>query len=278
MSNIKFNHVFAVLLALSALSAFVIPPRYTDKALPQVQSVFAPVSVPARRAGTWAHERLAPRKSRDTRDVEAVKAENELLRGLVIKLQSEVDFEQKRNAQWARLGSLKDRCLPVEVAGADAGARDSLALAGSTLERVRDGCVGLYPGGAAGQIQGRAGVAGAQLRLITDRGFKVRGHFVRMGKDLRPQRLGQAIVLFEGVGGALVVRPPLSEADVRGLGLQVGDTAVAEERDWPSDLVGQQLGAVTRIEPKRDAAGFVEIRVEPPTNLEMLREVMVLVR
>ena len=277
MSYIKFNHAFASLLVLSALSAFVIPPHYTNKALPQVQSVFAPVSVPARRAGAWVHEKVAPKRSRDTRDVESVKAENERLRGLVTQLQSQVEFEQQRNAQWARLGSLKDRCVPVEVTGADAGPRDSLALAGSTLERVRDGAVALYPGGVAGQIQpGRAGLAGAQLQLITDRGFKVRGYFVRIGPDLRPRRLGSKVVLFEGVGGALVVRPPIDEADARDFALQPGDVAVAGDRDWPSDLVGQQLGIVAKVEPKTD--GFVEVRVEPSTNLETLGEVMVLVK
>ena len=277
MSYLKFNHVFASLLVLSALSAFAIPPQYTNKALPQVQSIFAPVSVPARRAGTWVHEKFATKKSLDTRDIQAVKAENERLRGLVVQLQSQVEFEQQRNAQWARLGSLKDRCVPVEVTGADAGTRDSLTLAGSTLERVREGAVALYPGGVAGQIPpGRAGVAGAQLRLITDRGFTARGYFVRIGPDLRPQRRGSKVVLFEGVGGAMVVKPPLEENDARDFGLQVGDLAVAGERDWPSDLVGQQLGTVTKVEPKTD--GFVEVRVEPATNLETLGEVMVLVK
>jgi hypothetical protein len=277
MSYLRFNHVFGSLLVLSALSAFAIPPQYTNRALPQVQSIFAPVSVPARRAGAWAYEKFAARKSLDTRDVEAVKAENERLRGLVVELQSQVEFEQQRNAQWARLGSLKDRCAPVAVTGADAGTRDSLTLAGSTLERVREGAVALYPGGVAGQIQqGRAGVAGAQLRLITDRGFKARGYFVRVGPDLRPQRRGSKVVLFEGVGGAMVVRPPLDENDARDLALRVGDVAVAGERDWPSDLVGQQLGTVTRVEPNTN--GFVEVRVEPATNLETLNEVMVLVK
>lgn len=277
MSYIKFNQVFAFLLVLSALSAFVIPPHYTTRALPQVQSIFAPVSVPARRVGAWVHERVAPRRSRDTRAALDVKAENQRLRDLYNQVLAQLEVEQKRNAQWARLGPLKDRCVPVDVAGADAGPRDSLALEGSTLERVRDNAVALYAGGIAGQIQGRAGLAGAQLRLITDRGFKVRGYFVRITPDLQRIKLTPT-VLFEGVGGALVVRPPLSEQDVRQAALQPGDIALADERDWPTDLVGQQLGAISKVEPKRDAAGFMEIRVEPPTNLEMLNEVMVLVK
>jgi hypothetical protein len=276
MSQIKFNHVFSFLLLLSALSAFVIPPRYTGKALPQVQSIFAPVSLPARRLGVWAQRKVSPRESPDKRRAEDVKAENQRLRDRVIELEAQVEVERARNAQWARLGPLKDRCVPVAVVGADAGTRDSLALEASTLERVRDNAVALYAGGIAGQIQGRAGVAGAQLRLITDKGFRVRGYVVRMTADLRTQRLTQTPVLFEGIGGALVVRPPLSEQAVREAGLEPGDIALADDKDWPADLVGKPLGAITKIEPKRDAANFMEIRVEPSMNLKMLDEVMVL--
>ena len=219
---------------------------------------------------------MRQKETRDRRDAEDVKAENQRLRDRVNFLEAQLEVEQKRNAQWARLGPLKDRCVPVDVVGSDSGLRDSLALEGSTLHRVRDNAVALYPGGIAGQIQGRAGVAGAQLRLITDKGFKVRGHFVRTGADLQRQRT--RTVLFEGIGHALVVRPPLSEADAAEAKLRAGDVALAEEPDWPTDLVGQQLGTVVKIEPKRDAPGFVEIRVEPQQNLEMLNEVMVLVK
>ena len=281
MSYIKFNQVFAFLLVLSALSAFVIPPKYTNKALPQLQAAFSPVSRPARSAGQWVHARVSQKESPDKRNAEDVKAENQLLRERNAWLEAQLEVERQRNAQWARLGSLKDRCVSVDVAGSDAGPRDSLALEGSTLEQVEDRDVALYPGGVAGQIQGRVGMAGAQLRLITDKGFKVRGHFARLtrAEDGTPhtERL-TAMVLFEGVGGALVVRPPLSEQAVKEARLRPGDVALAEERDWPTDLVGLTLGTVTKIEPRRDAPRFTEVRVEPQTNLEMLDEVMVLVK
>jgi hypothetical protein len=277
MSSIKFNHVFGLLLILSALSAFVIPPQYTTRALPQLQSLFAPVSVPARKAGAWVHGRLVREESRDQRGVEDVKAENRRLRDRVNFLEAQLEVEQKRNAQWARLGPLKDRCVPVDVVGSDSGPRDSLALEGSTLRNVRDNAIALYPGGIAGQIQGRAGLAGAQLRLITDKGFKVRGYFVRSNGG-EAQRQRTRTMLLEGVGGALVVRPPINDADAAEAKLRPGDVALAEEPDWPTDLVGQQLGTVAKVEPSRGVLGFVEVRVEPQQNLEMLNEVMVLVK
>jgi len=274
MSQIKFNHVFSLLLALSALSAFVIPPRFTNKAHPQLQSIFAPVSGPARRAGAWLHGKFNQRESPDRRNAEDVKAENQTLRGQVIRLTAQLDFERKRNAQWATLGDLRDQCVAVEVAGADSGPRDSLALQGSTLEHVRDNAIALYPGGVAGQIS-RAGIAGAQLRLITDKGFRVRGYFVRMNRELQPQRLSPATFLFEGIGGAMVMRQ-LNEQDAAQVGVRAGDLAVVEEREWPPQLRGVALGAVTKIAPLRNAPGFVEIRVEPSVNLELLDEVMVM--
>ena len=280
MSHIKFNHVFGFLLVLSLLSAFVIPPKYTNKALPQVQSIFAPVSGPTRRAAVWVHGRVAPPESADRRRAEDVKDENQKLRLQVIELRAQLDRERKRNEQWATLGRVRDQCVAVEVAGGDGGSRDSLALAGSTLEHVRDNAVALYPGGVAGQIQGRAGIAGAQLRLVTDLGFRVQGRFVRMDRNLAPQPVlnDGVVITFEGVGGAMVVRPPLSEGVVSAAGLKVGDIAVAHEREWPPVLEGKALGTVTRIEPRRDAAGFLEVRVEPSMNLMMLDEVMVMRR
>jgi hypothetical protein len=275
MSQIKFNHVFSVLLLLSALSAFVIPPRFTDKAHPQVQSIFAPVSGPARRVAAWFHGRLSYRESPDKRSAEDVKAENQRLRGQVVELMAQLDFERKRNAQWATLGKLREQCVAVEVAGADAGPRDSLALQGSTLEHVADRAVALYPGGIAGQIRGRAGIAGAQLQLITDRGMRITGYFVRMSPELEPQRLSPATYLFEGIGGAMVTRQ-LNEKDAAQIGIRPGDLVVADEREWPPQLKGKALGSVTKVEPRRTAAGFVEIRVEPSMNLEMLDEVMVM--
>ena len=274
MSQIKFNHVFSILLLLSALSAFVIPPRFTNKAHPQVQTIFAPVSAPARRVGAWFHGKFAHRESSDLRSALDVKAENQRLRGQVIELTAQLEFERKRNAQWATLGKLREQCVAVEVAGADSGPRDSLALQGSTLEHVRDNAIALYPGGVAGQIS-RAGIAGAQLRLITDKGFRVRGYFVRMNRELQPQRLSPATFLFEGIGGAMVMRQ-LNEQDAAQVGVRAGDLAVVEEREWPPQLRGVALGAVTKIAPLRNAPGFVEIRVEPSVNLELLDEVMVM--
>jgi len=275
MSYIRFNHVFAALLLISALAAFAIPEKYSVKPLPGVQAVFAPVSFPLRKLGAWAHDRLAPRDLAGKRSLEALAAENERLKNQNGWLRKQVDIERSRNAQWAPLADLRERCVVLAVAGTDGGTRDSLALPASALERVRDGAFALYPGGVAGEVQGRTGIGGAQLRLVTDRGFRVRGHFDRRGPDGNAAATTPT-VLFEGVGnGAMVVRGSLTWDEVEKGAVKVGDAARLDDRDWPADLHGQALGVVTKVEPLREQRKFAEIRVEPTTNLLLLDEVMV---
>src|SRR5258708_1893366 len=113
MSYIKFNHVFGLLLALSAAAAFVIPEKYSVKPLPGLQAVFAPVSIPVRRIGGWAHDRLFPRDLAGKRTLQAVVAENERLTNVTGFLQKQLEAERRRNAEWAPLADLRDRCIPL---------------------------------------------------------------------------------------------------------------------------------------------------------------------
>jgi hypothetical protein len=275
MSYIKFNHVFALLLALSAAAAFAIPEKYSVKPLPGLQVVFAPVSIPVRHVGGWVHDRLFPRDLAGKRTLQAVVAENERLTDAVGYLQKQLEAERRRNAEWAPLADLRDRCIPLAVAGADAGTRESLALPVSTLERVRDGAFALYPGGVAGRVDGRSGLGGAQLRLITDPGFKVRGHFSRRGAGGEVEQTTE-VFLLEGVGdGAMVARGAVTMEDVQKGLVRVGDSALLDDRDWPAALHGQRLGVVTRIDPMREQHKFAAVRVEPTSNLLLLNEVMV---
>ncbi len=275
MSYIRFNHVFAALLALSAAAAFLIPEKYTVKPLPGLQAVFAPMSLPVRWIGGWAHDRIFPRDLAGKRTLAAVAAENERLTDMVGYLQKQLEVVRRRDAAWAPMENLRDRCIPLAVSGADAGTRESLALPASTLERVADGAFALYPGGVAGRVQGRVGFGGAQLRLITDPGFKVRGHISRRGTGGEVEQM-TTIVVLEGVGnGAMVVRGDVTWEEIEKGHVQPGDAALLDDRDWPPDLHGQRLGVVTKVEPMRTNRKFAEIRVEPSSNLLLLNEVMV---
>jgi hypothetical protein len=278
MSFIKFNHVFAFLLAVGTLTAFVIPDN-ASRRVPSVQGLFAPVSLPMRRLGAWANERLAPRDLTDRRAAQEVRDENLRLATAVDYLQKQLDVERQRNADWEQLGDLRQRCVRVTVVGADAGPRDSLLLPPSTLGHIRDGSYALYPGGVAGQVRGRAGIGGAQLTLVTDRGFKVLGHFARRSGPGPSTQRTPTPVLFEGAGkGAMLVRAAVTWEQAQKNEVQVGDVALLADRDWPLELQGQRLGVVTKVEPMRDAPKFAEVRVEPSVNLMMLKDVMVLAK
>src|SRR5215217_719903 len=158
MSYVRFSHVFALLLVISALSAFAVPEKHSKKPLPGLQGLFAPVSFPARRFGAWAHDRLSPPDLAGKRTFQAIVAENERLTNYVGSLQKQIEIERRRNAEWAPLpADVRERCIAVAVGGADAGPRESLALPPSSLQRVRDGAFALYPGGVAGQVQGGTG-------------------------------------------------------------------------------------------------------------------------
>ena len=286
MSLIKFNHVFVALMAISLLSAFIIPQRYTTKAQPQVQIIFAPVSVPAAGTGAWFRQQVDGDKARDRQSFADLRAQNEALRNELGHAQQQFDELRKRIAEWDRLGRLAELSVPVGVVGQDAGSRDSFALRGSTLEQVHEGMYVLYAGGLVGQVT-KAGLAGAQARLVTDRGFRVEVKFRRLVMVKQPDReepvpttveVDLPSVVAEGVGDAMVARGSLKLADAAAAELRPGDWAVVADRELPRALQGCRVADVVKVEPMRQAPLFAEIRLEPSTNLRTLREVMVMTK
>src|SRR5205807_10168779 len=96
------------------------------------------------------------------------------------------------------------------VVGTDAGARESLSLSGSTLEGIREEMYVVYRGGMVGQVE-RAGLGGAQVRLITDPSFRIRASFGTFQPDanggLQFERVAAPSVVLEGCGkGAMLAR------------------------------------------------------------------------
>ncbi len=264
-------------MGLSVLTAFLLPDRLSHKAQPQLQALFAPIARPAGALGAWVQRHVAPDPIRDQRSSDEIRRENEELKISIATLSQENDYLRKLNGERQKLGPLRELCTPVAVVGSDSGARESLALAGSTLEGVREGMPVLYPGGVVGRIE-RAGLGGAQVLLITDPGFRIRARFGQFRRKPDNQiefaELDTPPVLVEGMGrGAMVVRSLTVEQSKK---LVEGVWVVLDERDWPARLKSQPLGRVTHIGRRRDAPLYAEIRVEPDTNLTRLREVMVM--
>jgi cell shape-determining protein MreC len=278
MSAIKFKHVFAALLVLSALSAFVIPQRYTARAQPQVQSLFQPVAKPVRSIAGWVNERLIKPPAKEARDVATLAAENEELKLETARLTHLLGELVWREAQWKPLGPIRESCTPLKVVGPDTGGRESLLLPGSTFEGLSQGQFVLFSGGVAGLLDKPPGALGSQVRLITDPGMRVEGYFA----GFRNNRLASrqtAAVLFVGIGdGAMRCEKQLTMEEIRREGVELGDGVFLRDKEWDERLHGLRLGKVVRIEPHVDAPLYADIRVEPTSKLLRLRDVMVLTK
>jgi cell shape-determining protein MreC len=290
MSYLRTQHIFVVLMAFSAITGFIVPPQYVGRFQPQVQRLFAPIAWPARKIAGAIQSRVAPAAVEDRRGVADISTENRQLRSEVAMLHTQLEEMYRRDAQLQKLGELKDLCKLFKVIGGDSGTRDSLAIAASTLEGVKDEQYVLYPGGLVGQIQ-RSGYGGAQIRLITDAGFRVRVRFVRFTKaqgETNYEPVGTPVVLAQGAGnGTMLVRDlPLSLIGYDTTGkpkaqeqtLHEGDSAILFDPDCPRALQGRTLGHVIRISASADARQMAEVRLQPDTNLNRLREVMVMTK
>jgi cell shape-determining protein MreC len=282
MSRIKFKHVFAALLALSAISAFILPERFTTKAQPQVQGLFYPVARPVRSVAGWVDVRFST-PTDDGKTSKSLREENESLKQDVITLSMALVELQRRNDERESVGRVREFCQHFPTIGTDAAGREGLLLKGSTLDGLKQGQYAVYWGGVVGTVD-RAGVAGAEVRLITDIGFRVGACFLRpqadkAGKPLTPIRLSTPNLLLEGVGGGAmrcVTKVPIAE--LNDANVEVGDWAFVEETEWDHRLQGYRLGKVTRIAPQPTAPLYADIRIEPATKLTRLPEVMVMTK
>jgi cell shape-determining protein MreC len=279
MSWVRFNHVFVALLVLSALSAFVIPERYTAKAQPQLQGLFYPVAKPARALSAAISGRVSKPDPTDTRDAATLREDNAELRQELEARLRELEEMRLREGERAKLGRLRELCTPVKVVGGDtAASREGLMLQGSTIEGLKQGQVVLVPAGIVGKIDRPPGLAGAQVRLITDRGVRVGAYFGRLDtKTNRVEPLRTSPPLIEGTGdGAMRCATMLTMEEVEAVKLRAGDWVLLDDRDWDERVHYRPIGKIVRVEKKASSPLYADIRIEPMTNLTQLNEVMVL--
>ena len=289
MSYLRIQHVFFGLMGLAAVVAFVVPPRVAARFTPQVQVLFAPVSRPVGGVAAWVTHRVAPPGIDDPRSTQDIREDNLRLRAELAWLQEQLGEASRRDTELAKLGPLKDRCQIFKVTGGDSGTRDSLALAGSTLEGLRNDMYVLTLEGLVGRVQ-RAGIGGAQVQLLSDPGFKVGVRFARyVPQDSNYEYLGTPAVLAQGAGDGTMVVRTLKLSDVgltpdgkrpkKSDGLrEETDYAFLSDNDCPRELQGEPIGKVVRVGPRPDARLFAEVRIQPNTNLKRLREVMVMTK
>jgi cell shape-determining protein MreC len=275
--SLRFNQVFVGLLALSFVSAFILPSRYTNP-VRSIQGLFYPVARPARAIGLALNRRFE-RPPKDDRVVADVRAQNEQLQRLVSQLTAQLEVLQRLHADRQLIGDAQKLCTPAKVVGnGSAAQRESLSLRAGTFDGVREGMAVLYKHGLVGRID-HAGAAGSQVQLCTDRDFGVAAQFRRYAK--RPdgsvvyETPGQTQPYLKGAGrGRMVIanvqlKETTSEIDNP---VRVGDIVVLDDPEWEAAR-GQWMGRIEKIEPARL---FAVITVAPVANLSALDEVMVM--
>lgn len=278
MPLLRFNHVFAFLMLLSFISAFVIPQRVTDKVAAHFRTLFAPVAWPVHRIASSIHYRLNDPYAGDTRPETDLRAENALLRTELARVSRQLEELIRINADRDQLGALRDDSIPMAVVGSD-DKRDALFLRPLLRVAIKENLPVIYPFGVVGRLDRIGGGASPRVRLITDRDFRLTGNFRRFVESpdgqVQLQSLGSSPQLVEGIGSGKMVMRNVTERQAGDIGLQVGDLVVLDDPDWSHHLWGQTIGRITAIRPRPDAPQFVLIEVEPLQNLKMRREVMV---
>jgi cell shape-determining protein MreC len=284
MSHLRFNHVFLSLLLLSAVCAFVVPLKISSKIRGQLDVLFSPITYPVTKCAQFMTHRLSrtpdpaasPAGSFNPQNTPAdAQAEIARLRAAIaaLTIQNAEILRQQKAHQLK--GDVQQYSFACKVIGADAS-RDSLSLAGTTADGLAVGMPVVYRDFIVGRLTA-AGIGGSQVRLITDRGFRVNGSFGRF-KDADFIPIATDPPLLEGRGAGLMTITNLTMKQVDKT-VQIGDWVVLQDsEDWPLILNGYQLGRVEKIEEQPKARLFAQVTVRPSTNLLQLRQAMVVTR
>ena len=168
----KFNHVFSFLMALAALSAFVDSAEVHGQVRAAVPGAVHPGGA-ARPLGGGGAERRLGAPSRPTRAAFSSDPPAERPAGAGKRPAHVTNWTScaSINAEREKLGDVRPFCTPVTVVGSDAGNRESLAVSGSPSQGLKDGMCVLYGGDIVGTLQ-RSGLAGGQVQLVTNKGFR----------------------------------------------------------------------------------------------------------
>jgi cell shape-determining protein MreC len=280
MRQLKFKHVFASLMVISFICAFVFP-RQTRPAAPLLQVLFAPVARPVAALGNALRGRFDKKTVEDNRPDEDIREENERLRAELIYQSSQLELLKKINADRASLGSIRDLCTPVAVVGSDSsGLRQTLDV-GPIAGGAQANQAVLYGDGVAGKIVD-VGIAGARVRLITDGRSAVTGTFCRYergeGGELTLRKIPTTPAVLEGTGSNRMVVQNLYLTEIESAKIQVGDWVTLADPNFPEPVQGYMLGKVVSIRSLAKNALYAELQVEPQGALARLREVMVMNR
>jgi cell shape-determining protein MreC len=284
MRQLTFNKVYIGLLTIALISALVVPKPISSSATAGLARFFAPVSWSVRLVIGPVYRRLHPEPldiespTGVPRTYQQIAQENRELRVALANMTEENRRLQEINGQREALGPLKQYARMMRVVGTDTSQRRSLSLQGN-IEGLRAGMAVLYIGGLVGKLDRIGWAGGAQVQLVTDRGFRIGARFGRIiAGEARYQPIGEFACVVSGNGRSGMVARNVQMKALSEAGLVVGDWAVVADADFPAGLQGYRIGQVTAIRPSRSSPLFAEIDLKTQENLELLPEVMVLVR
>jgi cell shape-determining protein MreC len=128
-----------------------------------------------------------------------------------------------------------------------------------------------------------SGPAGAQVRLVTDPGFRLTARIARYVTEpdgrLTLTRIGQLHPLVQGMGkNTMAIQSNISMQEVKDNDLRKDDLVLLDDHDWPANLQGFEVGRIVSITRQPSTPLLADIRIEPQANLMRLTEVMVMVK
>jgi cell shape-determining protein MreC len=286
MLGFRFNQLFFGFMLLSFLSAFVVPPRFTDLGRAQFGGIFTPISRPAYRLSAWLRSRLDPAVSDDTRSSQTIEDENRGLREQILIQKAQIESLEIKAAERESLGSLDTLCDRFSVTGIDSD-RDGLLIGGNGLGGIQKDQPVLYGNSIEGSVSiagriDRAGEAsGAHVRLVTDLNFGLSGKFVRFVQQdnaVVAVTLSKSPFSVRGIGGQQMVITTLPMAEVEKAQIATGDWVVLDDSHWPMLVQGIRVGRVSTIEKLPEQPLFAKITLSREERLTQLNDVWVMTR
>ena len=289
--NVRFPEIFGMLLFGATLCSFGMPLAMSGRVANSMHWIFAPLAGPVQWAmGSQAQQQadakpVGPAIVTDAGgELANLREENRRLRAYVETLVGQLYTVARQQTEAGVVGrEASQGTQTVRVIGADAGGRDVLRIAGPTASTFEVGQAVMARGNIVGRIDSVGAVAGASVRLITDRGFRTQGTFQRfegVGEQAALTRLTLEPRICEGNGRGEMRVLGLTMAEVQQAGLKIGDAVMlvdggTQTQRWPIAVHGSRIGTITYIEEGRNPPGVAEVRVRPEIDLMTLRDVSV---
>jgi cell shape-determining protein MreC len=275
---VQFKQVFTGLMALSLLSAFVLPPHATEIGRSPFQTLLIPISRPTYKLANAIRGRFETKPVEDTRSSAAIEQENLALKQQVQRLNVEIEQLEQRAAERASLGGFETYCERFVVDGGDTNGRDGISIAGTKIGDLKENQPVLSSGGVIdfiGRVTAIHGMA-AHVRLVTDVGFTVTGHFVSFSTSSGAQENPALLAIVTGHGLGQMAITNLHGDEVKHEGIQPGDWVILRDETWPHGLQGVRIGKIASIQPLAKQPLFADIELVPEEDYVHLNDVWVM--